>query len=133
VPGFLFARNGSIPRSFGWDIADVMATYHQLNYQRKPEHLQWWLPKEAPKMSPLTKQESQLVRLAFNDGSADWAQGVLSNTRVAAAVLSVPTAGAHTLRVYGIEAGVVIDKLVLFKGEPPRGYLGPTETRVSGK
>jgi len=75
----------------------------------------------------------QLVELAFKDGSADWAQGVLSNTRVASTVLSVPTAGAHTLRVYGIEAGVVIDKFVLFQGEPPRSYLGPAETRVSGK
>lgn len=35
-------------------IADLMARYYQLNFQRRPEHLQWWLPKEAPRPSDLT-------------------------------------------------------------------------------
>ncbi|MFT3866854.1 MAG: glycosyl hydrolase 115 family protein [Nibricoccus sp.] len=77
--------------------------------------------------------EPQLVELAFKDGSAEWAQGVLDNTRIAQTTLTVPTAGAHTLRVYGLEPGVVIDKFVLFTGEPPRTYLGPPETRMPAK
>jgi hypothetical protein len=73
----------------------------------------------------------QLVELVFKDGSAEWAQGVLDNMRVATTTLVVPTAGAHTLRLYGLEAGVVIDKLVLYSGTvPPPGYLGPPEIRV---
>jgi hypothetical protein len=34
-----------------------MAEYYQLNFQRKPEHLQWWLPREEPRPSPLTTGE----------------------------------------------------------------------------
>jgi hypothetical protein len=81
----------------------------------------------------LDEGEPQLVELAFKDGSAEWAQGVLDNTRVVTTTLSVPTAGVHTLRIYGLEAGVVIDKLVLSSGALPPGYLGPPETRVDNK
>ena len=28
------------------EIAGIMGDYYQLNYQRKPEHLQWWRPGE---------------------------------------------------------------------------------------
>lgn len=81
----------------------------------------------------LDESEPQLVELAFKDGSAEWAQGVLDNVRVAETVLTVPTPGVHTLRVYGLEPGVVIDKLVLSLGELPRSYLGPAETRTATK
>ena len=81
----------------------------------------------------LDDSEPQIVELAFKDGSAEWAQGVLNNTRVAETVLTVQTAGAHTLRVFGLEPGVVIDKLVLSLGEPPRSYLGPVEAQVPVK
>ena len=72
----------------------------------------------------------QLVELPFADGSADWAQGVLNNTRVASAKLKVPAPGPHTLKIFGIEAGVVIDKLVIDCGGLKPSYLGPPETRV---
>ncbi|OAM86964.1 hypothetical protein AW736_25680 [Termitidicoccus mucosus] len=35
------------------DIARVMEMYYQFNYERKPEHLQWWLPREKPRPSDL--------------------------------------------------------------------------------
>ena len=38
-------------------VARVMETYYQLNFARRPEHLQWWLRNEAPRPSPLTRQE----------------------------------------------------------------------------
>jgi hypothetical protein len=34
-----------------------MERYFRLNYQRKPEHLQWWLPKERPRASTLSPAE----------------------------------------------------------------------------
>ena len=34
-----------------------MADYYLLDFQRKPEHLQWWLPREAPRPSPFTAAE----------------------------------------------------------------------------
>ncbi|MFT3746556.1 MAG: glycosyl hydrolase 115 family protein [Pyrinomonadaceae bacterium] len=39
-------------------IADVMDNYYRLGFQRKPEHLQWYLPTEAPKKSDLTEAET---------------------------------------------------------------------------
>jgi hypothetical protein len=39
------------------DIAEVMDEYYQLNYQRKPEHLQWWLPGQRVRSHPLTEEQ----------------------------------------------------------------------------
>jgi hypothetical protein len=36
--------------------------------------------------------------------------------------------GVHTIRVYGMEAGLVLQKLVLCRGELPDSYFGPTES-----
>jgi Glycosyl hydrolase family 115/Gylcosyl hydrolase family 115 C-terminal domain len=73
----------------------------------------------------------RLIELVVNDGGAGWAQGVLDNTRIATTRLKVPTPGAHTLRVYGLEPGVVLDKLVIDCGGLQPSYLGPPETTTS--
>lgn len=38
-------------------IAGIMEGYYHLNFQRKPEHLQWWLPREERRLSPLGGRE----------------------------------------------------------------------------
>jgi hypothetical protein len=55
----------------------------------------------------------QRVALDPQDGSPAWAQGVLDGERVVTVRLSVKAPGAHTLRVDGIAAGVVIDRLTI--------------------
>jgi hypothetical protein len=40
-------------------IADIMRKYYALNYQRKPEHLQWWLPRTTPAPSPMSLNEQK--------------------------------------------------------------------------
>ena len=55
----------------------------------------------------------QLIVCDVKDGSAEWAQGVLNNYVTVDARLSVPAAGQHTLHVYGVDAGVVLTKLVI--------------------
>jgi hypothetical protein len=56
-------------REFGADyaheIAAIMDQYYRLDFQRKPEHLQWWLPGEAPHSSPFTVEEARLRLEAF--------------------------------------------------------------------
>lgn len=56
-------------REFGPDgaqeIAAIMNDYYQLNFSRKPEHLQWWLPKEDPRPSPLSETEITARLAAF--------------------------------------------------------------------
>ncbi|MBX7171030.1 MAG: glycosyl hydrolase 115 family protein [Pyrinomonadaceae bacterium] len=39
------------------EIADIMDKYYRLGFQRKPEHLQWYLPKETPRKSDLNETE----------------------------------------------------------------------------
>lgn len=48
------------------EIAHIMKSYYQLNYQRKPEHLQWWLPRTEPRLSPLSDTESAERIQAFS-------------------------------------------------------------------
>ncbi len=64
----------------------------------------------------------QLVVCDVKDGSAEWAQGVLNNYVTVTTKLSVPTAGQHNLRVYGVDAGVVLDKFTI---EPPTRPRSP--------
>jgi hypothetical protein len=44
------------------EIAYLMDKYYRLGFQRKPEHLQWFIPKETPRKSDLTDDE-KLKRL----------------------------------------------------------------------
>lgn len=72
----------------------------------------------------------RLVALEVKDGGPDWAHGVLNATRVATTTITVPTPGAHTLRIFGVDPGVVLDRLVIGPlGHVPPGYLGPADTR----
>jgi hypothetical protein len=45
--------------------------------------------------------------------------------------LRVPTAGAHVLRVFMVDAGVVLDKIVIDCGGLKPSYLGPPETSAA--
>ncbi len=71
----------------------------------------------------------QLVELDVKDGGAEWAQGVLNATRVAVAKLTVPTGGLHTFHIYAVDAGVVLDQIIIDCGGLKPSYLGPPETR----
>ena len=55
----------------------------------------------------------RVVALEVNDGGSEWAQGVLNAARVAATRLQVATPGRHVLHLYGVDAGVVVDKIVI--------------------
>ena len=46
------------------EIAAIMDEYYRLAFQRKPEHLQWYLPTETARPSPLTNTE-KLNRLEY--------------------------------------------------------------------
>jgi hypothetical protein len=47
------------------EIAAIMNEYFRLNFDRKPEHLQWWLPKTTPHPSNLTADEARARIRAF--------------------------------------------------------------------
>ena len=56
----------------------------------------------------------------------DWAEGVLNNCHYGESTVTLQP-GVHTIHVYAMEAGVVLQKLVLYKGDLPVSYFGPTE------
>ena len=66
----------------------------------------------------------QIVALDVKDGGAEWAQGVLNATRIVTTKISVASSGKHTLKIYGVEAGVVLDKIVIDIDGLPATYLG---------
>ncbi|MDP0499935.1 MAG: glycosyl hydrolase 115 family protein [Verrucomicrobiota bacterium JB022] len=47
------------------EIAEIMCGYYRLNFQRRPEHLQWWLPHSRERGSPLTTEEADERLAAF--------------------------------------------------------------------
>jgi hypothetical protein len=55
----------------------------------------------------------QPVVCDVKDGSPEWAQGVLNNSVSVSTRITVPTAGRHVLRVYGVDAGVVLDRFAI--------------------
>lgn len=77
APGFLQAWAA---REFGADlapeIADILALHHQLNFERKPEHLQWWLPGEKFRRSDLDIEAAQ-ARLAAFESLSDRVERLL--------------------------------------------------------
>ncbi|MET0622937.1 MAG: glycosyl hydrolase 115 family protein [Pyrinomonadaceae bacterium] len=62
--------------------------------------------------------------------SKEWSQNVLNNVTKTSARVRVDAPGAHVLRVYMLDPGVVLDKIVLNTGGLRPSYLGPPETRV---
>jgi hypothetical protein len=76
-------------------------------------------------------QPRQLVTVGLDTevSSPKWSQNVLNNAALGATKLSI-SPGKHTLKIYMVDAGVVLDKIVLSKGGASLGYLGPPETTM---
>ena len=55
-----------------------------------------------------------------------WSRAVELNAHIKDTKLTL-TEGAHKLRFYGIDAGLVLQKIVIYRGELPQSYLGPEE------
>jgi hypothetical protein len=72
----------------------------------------------------LNSDAPEVVSLDVQDGSPAWAQGVLNATRVATTTLQVTKTGKQTLRIYGVDAGVLLDKIVVDIDGIPDNYLG---------
>ena len=65
--------------------------------------------------------------------SKEWSQNVLNSTTKVSTKVRLDAAGAHVLRVYMLDPGVVLDKIILNTGGLRPSYLGPPETRVTGQ
>ncbi|HEX8138057.1 MAG TPA: glycosyl hydrolase 115 family protein [Pyrinomonadaceae bacterium] len=63
--------------------------------------------------------------------SKQWAQNVLNQATTGRVTLDVKTVGPHVLKIYMVDAGVVLDKIVMDGGGERPSYLGPKETAVN--
>src|SRR5713226_5357702 len=62
--------------------------------------------------------------------SRAWSLRVLNATTTGQTTLEVAAAGPHVLKIYMVDPGVVLDKIVLDVGGLRPSYLGPPETKV---
>ncbi|MDP4089951.1 MAG: glycosyl hydrolase 115 family protein, partial [Bacillota bacterium] len=70
--------------------------------------------------------------IAGDHSNYDWCNAVLDNIHITETTHKL-TKGVHTLRFYGLDAGLVLQKLVLSRGKLPASYLGPEESYYVGK
>jgi hypothetical protein len=75
----------------------------------------------------LDEAAPELLALDVNDGGPEWAQGVLDEARTLKGSLRVTSTGVHTLHVYGVMPGVLVEKIVIGDGGRS-SYFGPAET-----
>lgn len=78
----------------------------------------------------LDDQPPQVLIVPREVGDSAWSQGVLNNTVTGSTTINVPVVGRHVLKVYMVDAGVVLDKIVINCGGLKPSYLGPPETRL---
>jgi hypothetical protein len=62
------------------------------------------------------------------NGNRDWEESVMNNARYPQTKLHVANSGYHTLKIWMIDPGVVLEKLVLNLGGERESYLGPPES-----
>ena len=55
-----------------------------------------------------------------------WSRAVEINAHIKESKVTL-NEGVHRLRFYGIDAGLVLQKIVIYRGELPKSYLGPEE------
>jgi len=66
------------------------------------------------------------------NGNRDWETSVRNNARVVKTKLTVAGPGYHTLRLWMVDPGVVVQKLVVDLGGLKASYLGPPESYFNG-
>ncbi|MEJ8305191.1 glycosyl hydrolase 115 family protein [Saccharibacillus sacchari] len=58
----------------------------------------------------------------------NWSKGVLENNETLTARILVSEKGYQTLRLYRMDSGVILDKIVIWTGERIPSYFGPPES-----
>jgi len=80
----------------------------------------------------LDDEAPQLINLHTgltpDNGNRPWEQAVAENIILKTSRHSVAAAGAHILKFWRVDPGVVLEKLVVSQGDLPASYLGPPET-----
>jgi len=73
-------------------------------------------------------RSATVVNAWSSNTHADWAKAVSDGVHKVSTPLGNLAAGQHTLHFCRVDAGVVLEKLVIFSGLAPTTYLGPSES-----
>jgi hypothetical protein len=66
-----------------------------------------------------------------DNGNRPWERAVAESIILKTSQHNIATAGAHVLKFWRVDSGVVLEKLVVSPGPLPATYLGPPATAVS--
>jgi hypothetical protein len=72
--------------------------------------------------------EPQIINIHNNYSFRDWEKSVLDNTIYASTKLNIDKPGNHTLKIWMVDPGIVLQKIVLYTTEPHHTYLGSPES-----
>lgn len=64
------------------------------------------------------------------DGNLPWEEAVARNAHEVTVPLSVETVGAHTVKLWRIDPGIVFQRVLISTGDVPGTYLGPPDTPI---
>lgn len=95
-----------------------------LNFHNTTEGLQYAISvdDEAPQVISINKEDKNSI-------SGIWNKWVAENIIIKSSKHQVRQPGKHTIKYWMVNAGVVLQKLVLDFGSVKQSYLGPPETR----
>ena len=72
----------------------------------------------------------QIVDIESEEYSKVWGGNVLRAAAMGVTTNQIGNAGKHTLKVWMVDPGVPVDKIVLSFGDEDHSYFGPAETRT---
>ncbi|HEX6430221.1 MAG TPA: glycosyl hydrolase 115 family protein, partial [Niastella sp.] len=67
----------------------------------------------------------QLINLHADNSERAWSRSVSDNIRISTSVHILKTSGHHTLKIWAVDPGVVLQKIVIDWGGVRKSYLGP--------
>jgi hypothetical protein len=69
-----------------------------------------------------------VVDVATDPSKQEWSRSVEDNIRIARTPVTFPGPGAHVLKVWGVDPGLALQKIVINLGGEKPSYLGPPES-----
>ena len=69
-----------------------------------------------------------MVDALEHNSQKDWEEAVSDGVKKVSVALTIANAGTHTLKIFAVDPGVVLERLVLAHGPVPPSYLGPPES-----
>lgn len=70
-------------------------------------------------------EKPQIINLHADNSERAWAQSVSDNIRISTSTHNLPKAGRHVLKIWAVDPGIVIEKIVIDFGGLRKSYLGP--------